>query len=362
MTGTLIHFALPLLVTVLFLYALRPFAHGVGLIDRPGGRKMHIGEIPVIGGLAMMAGLLVGCSSPQITIQGFPYFVAALLVLVFVGALDDRYDLPASVRFLAQACAALLMTTGADVLVSDLGAVFFGGNVELKWLSVPFTLLIVLSATNAINMFDGSDGIAGVQAFMGLLFYLLACIVSGVQQYIYLILTLMGCVLGFLLSNWPAKRTRNARAFMGDAGSTMLGFALAWLSVEMSQEPARAITPVVALWIFALPIFDFFSSMVRRLIDGRSPFHGDSDHLHPILRRLGLSSRTVANSVLATAPIFGAIGLGGHMLGIHDTALFIAWLLAGVTYYVVFHSGWVIQNQVDSTKNVRAKSGSYARF
>src|SRR5690606_10543151 len=127
-----------------------------------------------------------------------------------------------------------------------------GGNVELKWLSVPFTLLIVLSATNAINMFDGSDGIAGVQAFMGLLFYLLACIVSGVQQYIYLILTLMGCVLGFLLSNWPAKRTRNARAFMGDAGSTMLGFALAWLSVEMSQEPARAITPVVALWIFAL--------------------------------------------------------------------------------------------------------------
>src|SRR5690606_9632612 len=159
---------------------------------------------------------------------------------------------------------------------------------------------------------------------------------SGVHQYIYLILTLMGCVLGFLLSNWPAKRTQNARAFMGDAGSTMLGFALAWLSVEISQAPARVITPVVALWIFALPIFDFFSSMVRRLIDGRSPFHGDSDHLHHILRRRGLSSRTVANSVLAAAPIFGAIGLGGHMLGVYDSVLFLLWLLAGVTYYVIF--------------------------
>src|SRR5690606_41647790 len=109
MTGTLIHFALPLLVTVLFLYALRPFAHGVGLIDRPGGRKMHIGEIPVIGGLAIMAGLLVGCSSPPIKIQGFPYFVAASLVPVFLGALVERYDLPALVIFLAQAIAESLL-------------------------------------------------------------------------------------------------------------------------------------------------------------------------------------------------------------------------------------------------------------
>jgi UDP-GlcNAc:undecaprenyl-phosphate GlcNAc-1-phosphate transferase len=360
MTGTLIHFALPLLVTILFTFALRPFAESVGLIDRPGGRKMHVGEVPVIGGLAMMAGLVVGCMSPQVSLPGFPYFVSSLLVLVFVGALDDRYDLPASVRFLAQACAALLMTTGGDVLVRDLGTVFFNGVWQLGWFSVPFTLLIVLSAINAINMFDGSDGIAGVQALIGLIFYLLACILSGAQEYMYFILVLMGCTFGFLLSNWPSRRTASMRSFMGDAGSTMLGFALAWLSVEVSQAPSRAITPVAILWVFALPIFDFFSSMVRRVIDGRSPFHGDSDHLHHILRRMGYSSRKVAQSVLIAAPIFGTVGVGGHILGVHDGVLFIAWLVAAVSYYVFFHSGLVIPPRVQTPAEEPSKADSYA--
>ena len=360
MTGTLIHFALPLLVTILFTFALRPFAESVGLIDRPGGRKMHVGDVPVIGGLAMMAGLIVGCLSPHVSLPGFPFFVSSLLVLVFIGALDDRYDLPASVRFMAQACAALLMTAGGDVLVRDLGEVFFGGTWELGWFSVPFTLLIVLSAINAINMFDGSDGIAGVQALIGLGFYLLACILSGVQEYVYLILVLMGCTFGFLLSNWPSRRTASMRSFMGDAGSTMLGFTLAWLSVEVSQLPSRAITPVVILWVFALPIFDFFSSMVRRVIDGRSPFHGDSDHLHHILRRLGYSSRKVAQSVLIAAPVFGTVGVGGHMLGVHDGLLFIFWLIAGTSYYVIFHSGLVVAPRLAAPAPDTSKVDSYA--
>src|SRR6185503_9902952 len=97
-----VYFGLPLLVTVLFMFALRPVARGIGLIDRPGGRKMHVGEVPVIGGLAMTGGLLVGCLYGHQSLQGFPFFLAALLLLVVIGALDDRYDLPASVRFLAQ--------------------------------------------------------------------------------------------------------------------------------------------------------------------------------------------------------------------------------------------------------------------
>jgi UDP-GlcNAc:undecaprenyl-phosphate GlcNAc-1-phosphate transferase len=147
---------------------------------------------------------------------------------------------------------------------------------------------------------------------------------------------------------------------MGDAGSTMLGFTLAWLSVEVSQLPSRAITPVVILWVFALPIFDFFSSMVRRVIDGRSPFHGDSDHLHHILRRLGYSSRKVAQSVLIAAPVFGTVGVGGHMLGVHDGLLFIFWLIAGTSYYVIFHSGLVVAPRLAAPAPDTSKVDSYA--
>jgi UDP-GlcNAc:undecaprenyl-phosphate GlcNAc-1-phosphate transferase len=359
MTGTTIAFGLPLLVTVLFMFALRPVARGIGLIDRPGGRKMHVGEIPVIGGLAMSAGLIVGSLQGGVVVQGFPVFLSAVLLLVVVGALDDRYDLPPSVRFLAQLCATLLMVAGADVYTVDIGDVFFSGVVELGWFAVPFTLLIVLTAINAFNMFDGSDGVAGIQALISIVFLGFACLMAGEMGHLPLLVGLAGSITGFLLFNWPSQRTRSVRAFMGDAGSTMIGFSLAWVSIEVSQGPARAISPVVILWIFALPIFDLFSSMIRRVSQGQSPFHGDSEHLHHVLKRFGLSSRKVAQLVLLTAAVFAGIGVGCYSSGVADGWLFIFWLLAGTSYHIVFGSGLVIKRRREPRDDIGQITGKY---
>jgi UDP-GlcNAc:undecaprenyl-phosphate GlcNAc-1-phosphate transferase len=359
MSGITIQIGLPLLVTILFMFALRPVARGLGLIDRPGGRKMHIGEIPVIGGLAMTGGLIIGTLYGYQSVQGFPFFITSLLVLVIIGALDDRYDLPPTVRFLAQICACLLMVAGAGVVAKDLGSPFFAELLQLGWFSVPFTVLIVLTAINAFNMFDGSDGVAGVQALIASVFLGFACVMAGAMQYLPLIAALCGSVLGFLVFNWPSKRTRNMRAFMGDAGSTMLGFSLAWISVEISQAPVRAISPVVILWIFALPIFDLFSSMIRRMSQGVSPFHGDSEHLHHILRRFGFSSRKVAQIVLLGSALFAGVGLGGHMYGLADGWLFTGWLAIGVAYHVVFGSGLVVRRTVSADVDQAEMSGKY---
>jgi UDP-GlcNAc:undecaprenyl-phosphate/decaprenyl-phosphate GlcNAc-1-phosphate transferase len=355
----IVYFGLPLLVTILFMFALRPVARSLGLIDRPGGRKMHVGEVPVIGGLAMLGGLMVGSMYSYTAMEGFPFFLAAVSVLVLIGALDDRYDLPASVRFLAQMCSALLMVAGANVFVRDLGDVFFGGIVELGWFSVPFTVLIVLTAINAFNMFDGSDGVAGVQGLIALLFLGFACAMAGQWHYLPVVAALAGCLIGFLIFNWPSKRTSNVRAFMGDAGSTMLGFSLAWISVELSQGESRAISPIVILWIFALPIFDLFSSMVRRMTQGASPFHGDSEHLHHVLRRFGYSSRRVAQIVLVASSIFAACGIVGHIISVGEAWMFIAWLLLGVIYHFVFGSGLVIPRREVQREDDGTMTGKY---
>jgi UDP-GlcNAc:undecaprenyl-phosphate GlcNAc-1-phosphate transferase len=360
MSGITIQIGLPLLVTILFMFALRPVARGLGLIDKPGGRKTHIGEIPVIGGLAMTGGLIVGALSGYQAVHGFPFFFASVLVLVLIGAFDDRYDLPASVRFLAQICACLLMVAGAGVSAHDLGAPFFGEILQLGWFSVIFTVLIVLTAINAFNMFDGSDGVAGVQALIATTFLGFACVMRGTVQYVPLVAVLIGCILGFLVFNWPSKRTRNVRAFMGDAGSTMLGFSLAWLSIEVSQEPVRAITPVVILWIFALPIYDLFSSMLRRVSQGKSPFHADSEHLHHILRRFGHSWRRVAQIVLLAATLFASLGVAGHLSGVDDGWLFLVWMALGVAYHIVFGSGLVIRRRQESREeDEAATTGKY---
>jgi UDP-GlcNAc:undecaprenyl-phosphate GlcNAc-1-phosphate transferase len=237
------------------------------------------------------------------------------------------------------------------VFTHDLGRVFFGDYVELSWFSVPFTVLIVLTAINAFNMFDGSDGVAGIQALIAITFLGFACVMAGQMSHLPLLAGLAGSIFGFLMFNWPSQRTRNVRAFMGDAGSTMLGFSFAWVSIELSQEPVRAISPVVILWVFALPIYDLFSSMLRRLSQGQSPFHGDSEHLHHVLKRFGYSSRKVAQLVLLASAVFAAIGVGGHLNGVADGWLFILWLILGAAYHIVFGSGLVIKRRAVSRES-----------
>lgn len=340
-------FSLPLLVTVLFMFALRPLARGVGLIDRPGGRKCHDGDIPIIGGLSMLAGILVGSVVLPGSIEKYPYFLAAVIILVLVGAVDDRYDLPPSVRFLAQACAVVLMIYGADLVASDLGEIWFGNVVQLGWLAPIFTLVLVLTAINAFNLFDGSDGVAGIQALIALVFLGFVALIGGATGTVPLIANLIGVVFGFLIFNWPSKRTFHVRAFMGDAGSTMLGFALAWVSVDLSQGSDRVITPMVVLWVFALPVFDLFSSMLRRIRAGRSPFHADSEHLHHILKRLGLTSRQVAQIILATSAVLAGFGVGGYLLGLSDSVLLACWMAGLFGYYLLFGSNLVFKRRAE---------------
>lgn len=343
----MVPFFLPLLVTVLFMFALRPVARSIGLIDSPGGRKNHDGDIPIIGGLAMLAGILIGCVLQPGLIEKYPYFLAAVVILVLVGAVDDRYDLPPSVRFLAQACAVVLMIYGADLMAFDLGWVWFGNIVQLGWFAPIFTLVLMLTAINAFNLFDGSDGVAGIQALIALIFLGFAALMGGAIHMLPLIANLIGVVFGFLIFNWPSKRTFHVRAFMGDAGSTMLGFALAWVSVDLSQGSERVITPMVVLWVFALPVFDLFSSMLRRVRAGYSPFHADSEHLHHILKRLDLTSRQVAQIILAASTVLAGFGVGGYLLGVPDGVLLVCWVVGLFGYYLVFGSNLVFKRRTE---------------
>ena len=341
MASIMVSIGIAFLITLLFMFALPPVARSIGLIDRPGGRKMHIGEIPVTGGLAMAAGLILTSPFLLSDVPGYPFFLAAVAILVLIGALDDRFDLPASVRLLAQCCAVLIMALGANVLVHDIGHPFFRSGGPRLAVGL-FTIVIVLTAINAFNMFDGSDGVAGIQALIALVFLGVACVIAGSTRYLPLVLGPAGCIVGFLMFNWPSKRTRNVRAFMGDAGSTMLGFSLAWLSVDLSQGAARVISPVVTLWVFALPLYDLFSSMVRRVSQGASPFHGDSEHLHHILRRFGFSSRASRAGRAARSSVFGMIGVGAYLVDVSDGWLFTGWIVLGIGYHIIFGSGLVI--------------------
>src|SRR6202790_947913 len=165
--GLLSSSALAFAVTVVLTVTLRPVALRLHLTDKPGGRKHHIGEIPLGGGIAMLIGILVAAmAAVQATDRWALLAPAALLVIV--GVIDDRYNVGASVRLVAQMCAALIMMIGGGLYLSDIGAPFGTGLLGLGFLAIPVSVLITLTVINSFNFVDGIDGLAASMTLIAL--------------------------------------------------------------------------------------------------------------------------------------------------------------------------------------------------
>ena len=311
-------------VTVLFMFALRPVAFAVGLVDVPGGRKRHGAAVPVIGGIAMSIGLGVG-SALVARPMSWPPILIGVYLLVFVGTVDDRFDLPANVRLIAQSCAALLVALASGIVVTSLGD-FFAYQAGLGPLAVPFTIMFVVTLVNAFNLIDGLDGLAGGLAFLSL-------VVMTLVSQGSLGAVMVSVVAGYLLFNLPLGVNSAVRAFMGDAGSTMLGLLIAVFGIYVTQGPTPSVSPTIGLWFVAVPVFDLFATIVRRLLSNRSPFAPDHEHLHHVLADNGLSRRYTLVVMLGLAAVFAGVGLLGDMFSVDDGIMLPLWLATGVLYY-----------------------------
>src|SRR5207248_6205846 len=145
-----------------------------------------------------------------------------------------------------------------------------------------------------------------------------------------------GATLGFLLFNFPAFRNRHLRTFMGDAGSTLLGFIVVWFALSISQGADRSVSPVAALWFALMPLSDFFSCIVRRAVRGKMPLHAGREHFHYMLMRAGLSGRQVLAVLVAFNVVYAAVGLIGASQKLPDWALFAPWItLLGLQPFII---------------------------
>jgi UDP-GlcNAc:undecaprenyl-phosphate GlcNAc-1-phosphate transferase len=337
-------------ITVLFLFALRPVATAAGLVDLPGGRKKHGAPVPVIGGIAMALGLAFGTSLIEHPDFWDPTLLGVYL-LVVVGTIDDRFDLPANVRLIAQTCAALLVVFASGIMVTNLGApIFF--EVPLGIVSAPFTILFIVTLINSFNMIDGIDGLAGGLAMLSLV--ALAAIGADTEV-LALILLLVGVVGGFLLFNLPLGFNQSVRTFMGDAGSTFLGSAIAAIGIWLCQGPSQRITPVIGLWLVAVPVFDLFSAIVRRLVERKPIFTPDHEHLHHVLVENGLSRRATLVFMLALGALFAIVGIAGDVLIVPDGIMLIGWLAAGTAYYQMLRRPRLVVSSIESLAMLRER-------
>jgi UDP-GlcNAc:undecaprenyl-phosphate GlcNAc-1-phosphate transferase len=340
------------LLTAALALLLRPLAFAIGLVDKPSGRKSHIGEIPLIGGIAIFLGagtalLAYALLTPDGRGLLLPItnFLIAGFILVAVGIWDDLRDLPSAVRFAAQILAGLVMIVGGGPVIIDLGALSISGDVvTMGAFAIPFTLFVTVGVINSINMSDGLDGLCGNLTMISLLGLGTAAALWSNSGDFQLINVLSAAVAGFLLFNQRTFWRSRALIFLGDAGSTLLGFVLAWFTIEISQPPIDAVSPAAALWFVALPVMDTVGVMLRRMLSGLSPFHADSQHLHHLLIQSGFTVPE-AILILGLGAIAGiAVGLLGTWMKVSDLLLAGLFLATGITLFVLTYTSWKRQS------------------
>lgn len=331
-------------LTVVLIVALRRPAQRLHLIDHPGGRKRHTHPVPLTGGIALTLGFYAALLASSGTPGKLGLLLALVAVLALIGLVDDAFEASPRIKLAVQLVAALLMTTWGEHRLLSLGDLFGSGPVLLGGWSIPVTLFATVAVVNGINMLDGLDGLAGGLVAVMLAYFGAFAFWLGEAESLTVIAALLGAVAGFLLFNVPHPWRGRWRTFMGDAGSLVLGFAVAWFTIDLTQRSPAAVPPVVMLWVAGLVLFDLFTVTVRRLLRRRSPVAADRAHIHHLLQRCGMSSRTALALLVGANVLLGAIGTIGWRAGASEPALFGAYLALGLLYLAAFiRPRWLIR-------------------
>lgn len=272
------------------------------LMDEPGARSSHLRKIPNLGGISMFYSLAVCASIFAFELfELYKFLFASLVILLYIGVMDDIVVMRAYKKLFAQIVVTSLMVIGSDVRIRS----FFGlfGIYELNYFfSVAMSIFTFIVLINAFNLIDGIDGLAGgysilCSAMFGISYYRL-----GEYNYPLVVLSgvIIGSVIGFLYFN--LSNYRNNKIFMGDTGSMILGFLLAFTAIcfidifidkKLPEIPRYYLqsAPAIAMAILILPIIDTLNVFMIRICNGKSPLVADKNHIHHSLLKLGLTHR-----------------------------------------------------------------------
>ncbi|MBX3327285.1 MAG: MraY family glycosyltransferase [Nitrospira sp.] len=296
-------------------------------IDSPRERHVHREPIAKVGGIAFAFATFIAV---LVWAPKDSFILSSLLggaVIMFFGIWDDRVDLHYRIKFGGQVLAASVAIGVVGVRLSSVP--FFDDAMLPSWVALPLTLLIIVAVTNAVNLSDGLDGLAGGLSLIS--FTGLAYLAYQVNEplLLLLIVSVLGGLLGFLRFN-----TYPARVFMGDAGSQFLGYYLAVAALLLIDVHPASYSPLLALFIWGVPLLDMIGVMSQRLLEGRSPFVGDRNHIHHRLLSLGL---THGQAVTVIYVVHGLMVSCAYLLRWQsDAALFGTYMLFALAVLMLF--------------------------
>jgi len=320
------------LSSILTIKILLPLAPQIGLVDLPSERKKHDGAIPLIGGISIFTGVLIASTMFVQQSQLLNLYLISSALLVFIGTMDDIYDLSVAPRMIFQGLVAAIMVFGGNVYISDFGNLLAFGEINIGAYGMIFTLLACITAINAFNMIDGIDGLAGSMSIITTSSILILNLYSDNLQFVLLPIILVVATVPFLFYNVSRKNPRGKKIFMGDAGSMFMGLSVIWLLTLGTQGESASFRPVTALWITAIPLIDMFTIMIRRIHNGVSPFRADNGHLHHNLIKLGFTSRQTLLSISALSILTSLVGIIFELMNVADIVILTSFVILFASY------------------------------
>lgn len=310
-------------LTLAVIIAMAPIAHKFGLVDSPSTRKRHIGDIPLVGGIAVFIVLsavlaLWGAgNASQIVVnqsETLWTFTSCSAFLVFTGILDDKFQLGVFVRVASELVVAVAVIEALDLQMQHLGNLLGTGGIFLEHgAAYLFTTIAIFGVINAFNMLDGLDGLLSCLVITTVVLF---HAVTGTQPG-FISLAVTASLAAFLVSNLGMSPLV-PKCFLGDAGSKLLGFIVVCLLLSAASDQVGApklIKPVTALFLVALPLYDMVFTSLRRILAGRSPFTADHSHIHHLTQGLGMSDRQSLITILAIHSSIILVGLILHRAG-----------------------------------------------
>lgn len=332
MNNTLMACIVAAVATVFCIWLLRPLARHIGFVDRPGGRKTHSHDIPLIGGVALFFGFSFGLLVLSISLKDYRGLLAGVALLLLMGVVDDFKELGSSLRLIGQFLAALIFVFWGGPLLLHLGNLFFLGPVDLGIWAYPLTILLVMGFVNSMNMLDGQDGLSGGIVLGQLVLLFILAYQLHLSTVIQLSALLIVLLVIFLFFNLPVPWRKRASIFMGDSGITFLAFIVAWFGLYLAQVDPEQIAPLTILWIVALPIFDLLHVVVKRIKEKRSVLEAGRDHVHHVLHVAGWRMGVSTSFLCVLSVGLGLFGLWLNAMRVGDGWQFVLWLGALFLY------------------------------
>lgn len=298
------------------------------LIDHPDHRKGHRHPTPVVGGLGIAASLTVLLAA-QLAL-GAPglWLWLCLIPLLIIGLIDDRIELSYRLRFVCHMLIGAVMAYAGDVALHDLGNLLGLGSILVGVMAVPLTMFAVASAVNSLNLIDGLDGLASGIALIPLVILAPLCLQQGLELQFTLCLTFIAATCAFIPYNFPGLRGSRPRTFLGDSGSSLLGFIGVYLLIDLSQR--GVIYPITALFILAWPLMDTAAVIVRRRSMGLTPMTAGRDHIHHLLLGAGFGRTSAVLTIQVASLLFALLGLG--LMRFPEPVSFIVYLVSLFAY------------------------------